>query len=114
MRFSPLCSAILCLIGDASMKVKFNDIFEVYESFFEDNATLKQRIKLNDSSITEITLNLTGQVCKEVCLQVDEDFTFYLNKEKNNTQKLKKILSLRSPIFELEIIKEHNKIKKGL
>ncbi|MGK0252659.1 MAG: thiol:disulfide interchange protein [Mariniflexile sp.] len=57
---------------------KFNDIFEVYETFFSHRATLKQRIKLSDANISEVTLNLTGQVCKDVCLQIDEDFTFSL------------------------------------
>jgi thiol:disulfide interchange protein len=57
---------------------KFNDIFEVYETFFSHSATLKQRIKLSDANISEVTLNLTGQVCKDVCLQIDEDFTFSL------------------------------------
>ena len=58
---------------------KFSDVFEVYESYFDNNAVLKQRIILNDESINEVNLNLTGQVCKEVngvCIQIDEDFTF--------------------------------------
>ncbi len=58
---------------------KFSDVFEVYESYFDNSAVLKQRIVLNNATINEVNLNLTGQVCKEingVCIQIDEDFTF--------------------------------------
>ena len=58
---------------------KFSDVFEVYESYFDLSAVLKQRIVLNNKNINEVNLNLTGQVCKEingVCIQIDEDFTF--------------------------------------
>ena len=60
---------------------KFSDVFEVYESYFDNSAVLKQRIVLNNESINEVNLNLTGQVCKEingVCIQIDEDFIFTL------------------------------------
>lgn len=61
---------------------KYNEIFEVYESFFEHKAVLKQRIILKNDSLTNAYINLSGQVCKQVCLQIDEDFTFAL---KSNT-----------------------------
>ena len=57
---------------------KYSKIFEVYETYFDIEAVLKQRIVITDPNITQITLNLTGQVCKEVCLQIDENFTFSL------------------------------------
>lgn len=60
---------------------KYSDIFEVYESYFDDSAVLKQRIVLTDTNITSVTINLEGQVCKEVCLQIDETFTFTLKGE---------------------------------
>ncbi|MBU3820561.1 thioredoxin family protein [Flavobacteriaceae bacterium XHP0103] len=60
---------------------KYNDVFEVVETFFDHKAVLKQRILLNNSDVTKVTLNLTGQVCKEVCIQINEDFTFLLNEE---------------------------------
>ena len=44
---------------------KYNETFEVYESYFDNNATLKQRVKLNNKELSKITLNLTGQVCKK-------------------------------------------------
>lgn len=58
---------------------KYNEIFEVSESFFDKKATLKQRIKLTDSDVSNIVLHLTGQVCKKACIQIDEVFTFSLN-----------------------------------
>ena len=45
---------------------KYSPVFEVYESFFDNKAVLKQRIAVNTASINEVSLNLTGQVCKEV------------------------------------------------
>lgn len=62
---------------------KYNDTFEVYESYFDDNATLKQRVKVNNPNLSSITLNLTGQVCKKACLQIDEVFTFHLKNSEN-------------------------------
>jgi thiol:disulfide interchange protein DsbD len=58
---------------------KYNDVFKVYESFFDNTATLKQRIVLKHKDVSSVSLNLTGQVCKKVCLQIDEVFTFSLN-----------------------------------
>lgn len=60
---------------------KYSEIFEVYESFFEHKAILKQRIILKNDSLNIAIINLTGQVCKEVCLQIDEDFSFPLNSQ---------------------------------
>ncbi|MCL7765025.1 thioredoxin fold domain-containing protein [Polaribacter sp. Z014] len=60
---------------------KFSTIFNVEETYFDKKATLKQRIKLNNRDVSTVALNLTGQVCKEACIQIDEDFTFSLNGE---------------------------------
>src|SRR5690606_12230069 len=62
---------------------KYNDIFEVTESFFAIKGVLKQRITLKNTDVSVVSLNLTGQVCKEVCLQIYEDFTFQLNGSKS-------------------------------
>ncbi|GGG95197.1 thiol:disulfide interchange protein DsbD [Polaribacter pacificus] len=62
---------------------KFNDIFGVTETFFNDKAVLKQRIKLANPDVSMVSINLFGQVCKQVCIQLDEDFSFKLNS--NNT-----------------------------
>jgi len=57
---------------------KYSEVFEVYETYFNDKAVLKQRIILDNEGISEVTLNLEGQVCKDVCLQINEDFSFRL------------------------------------
>lgn len=57
---------------------KYNDIFEVVETYFDDYAKLKQRIVLEDPTITEVNLTLFGQVCKEVCIQFDDNYSFTL------------------------------------
>ncbi|WP_252191094.1 thioredoxin family protein [Polaribacter sp. Q13] len=64
---------------------KFSTIFNVEETYFDKKATLKQRIKLNNRDVSTVALNLTGQVCKEACIQIDEDFTFSLNGENEST-----------------------------
>ncbi|WP_347173539.1 protein-disulfide reductase DsbD family protein [Polaribacter uvawellassae] len=97
---------------------KFSDVFEVYESYFDNSAVLKQRILLNDTTINEVNLNLTGQVCKEingVCIQIDEDFTFTFKgkasvKEKVVLDEKSKLLSnkLRLNLKNTEILKNEN------
>jgi thiol:disulfide interchange protein DsbD len=57
---------------------KFNEVFNVEETYFSNKGILKQRIKLKNQDISKVTLNLTGQVCRKVCIQIDEDFTFIL------------------------------------
>lgn len=71
---------------------KYNEVFEVTETFFDDEAILKQKIKLNNPDVSKVTLNLTGQVCKEVCLQIDEVFTFSLNDENQSANVVNKSL----------------------
>ena len=57
---------------------------------------------IEDPSITEVSLHLFGQVCKEVCIQFDDSYTFTLkgkatkkaaivvnDKSKKLTEKLK-------------------------
>jgi len=70
---------------------KYSPVFEVYESYFENKAILKQRIAVNTASVNEVSLNLTGQVCKEVngvCIQIDEDFTFTLKGKATEKEKV--------------------------
>lgn len=58
---------------------EYSDTWEKEEIFFKDKATLTQRIQLTNKDITTIKLNFYGQVCKEACIQINEDFTFSLN-----------------------------------
>ncbi len=58
----------------------YNDIFEVDEVFFDDKATLKQKIKVLNANLTSIDVILEYQVCKEVCINQKKKFTFKLPK----------------------------------
>ncbi|WP_095069773.1 protein-disulfide reductase DsbD family protein [Tenacibaculum jejuense] len=58
---------------------EYSEIWGVDEIFFAEEAILTQRIKVDDPSITQVSLNIDAQVCKEFCLPYDNDFTFSLN-----------------------------------
>ncbi|CAL2090053.1 protein-disulfide reductase DsbD family protein [Tenacibaculum sp. 190524A02b] len=67
---------------ESETETEFSEIWGKDEIFFVEEATLIQRINLTDPSLTQITLNLDAQVCKEYCLPFDEDFTFSLTGQK--------------------------------
>lgn len=91
-------------------KAKESETFKAYSSvwkkeeiFFKDKATLIQRIKLKNKDITTLKLNFFAQVCKDVCINIDDDFTFSLDGKAsvaeeiiidNNSKKLSKELVL--------------------
>jgi thiol:disulfide interchange protein DsbD len=58
---------------------EYSDVWEKEEIFFKEKATIVQRIRLTNKDITTVKLNLFAQVCKEVCINIDEDFTFSLD-----------------------------------
>ncbi len=58
---------------------EYSDIFEVDETFFKENAVFTQRIKILNTDVKQIDVNLFYQVCKEVCIPVDKDFNFRLD-----------------------------------
>tara|TARA_R110002074_G_scaffold166430_1_gene327000 strand:- start:1136 stop:3100 length:1965 start_codon:yes stop_codon:yes gene_type:complete len=58
---------------------EYSDIFEVDETFFKENATFTQRIKILDSSINQIEVYSEYQVCKDVCIPMDKTFVFTLD-----------------------------------
>ena len=90
---------------------KYNKTFEVYESYFDNKAVLKQRIKLTDESLSEVTLLLEGQVCKTVCLQIDEEFTFKL---KRKTTKKAEDKATEKVVASNDTNKKDNSSNKGL
>ena len=70
------------LVGKAkeseSVKV-YSDIFEVEETYFLDKVQFTQRIKLLSEDVKQITFNLDYQVCKEVCINKEENFVIALD-----------------------------------
>ncbi len=58
---------------------EYSDIFEVEETFFKKEAIFTQKIKLLNPEVNQISANLFYQICKEVCLPVDEFFQISLD-----------------------------------
>lgn len=58
---------------------EYSDIFEVDETFFKKEAIFTQKIKLLKPEVTQISVNLFYQICKEVCIPKDELFEISLN-----------------------------------
>lgn len=67
------------LIGKAEESktiTEYSDVFEVDETFFKERAVFTQRIKLLNNAVKQIDITLFYQVCKEVCITVEKDFSF--------------------------------------
>ncbi|AUC14025.1 hypothetical protein BTO06_02120 [Tenacibaculum sp. SZ-18] len=64
---------------ESETTTEYSEIWGMDETFFVEEATLIQRIKLDDPTITQVSLNIEAQVCKEFCLPYDDDFSFSLN-----------------------------------
>jgi len=58
---------------------EYSDTWKKKEIFFKEKALITQRIKLTNKDITSVKLNFFAQVCKEVCIQIEEDFSFSLD-----------------------------------
>ncbi|WP_298947140.1 cytochrome c biogenesis protein CcdA [uncultured Polaribacter sp.] len=61
---------------------EYSEVWEKEEIFFSDVAILTQKIKITDTSLSTISLEVYGQVCKEACIQIEELFTFSLSGKK--------------------------------
>mgnify|MGYP003574991708 CR=1 FL=1 len=63
---------------ESETKKAFNDIFGVEETFFDKKAQLKQTIKVTNPANEIAQVELSYQVCKEVCIQQNKLFEFNL------------------------------------
>lgn len=63
---------------ESPYKKQFNDVFGVDEYYFEKTVKLIQKVKLTNSGLRAIKATLSYQVCKEVCINQDKDFTFQI------------------------------------
>jgi thiol:disulfide interchange protein len=61
---------------------KYNDVFEVEETYFINKAAFTQRIKLLNKDVKQITIKLNYQVCKDVCINKEEFFVINLDGSK--------------------------------
>ena len=67
-------------ITEESESIKeYSDIFEVEETFFKGKVVFTQKIKLLNAEVRQIEVELFYQVCKEVCIPVDTQFSFALD-----------------------------------
>lgn len=70
------------LLGKAKESTTFkeySDVWEKEEIFFKDKAIITQRIKLTNKDLTVVKIDFFAQVCKTVCIQIEEVFTFSLD-----------------------------------
>ena len=76
------------LVGKAKeskTRTAFNDIFEVNETFFEKKGQIQQEITITNPKLTEIKVDFNYQVCKEVCINVEKNFTFSIPADAKTT-----------------------------
>lgn len=79
------------LLGKAKESKTYKEYSEVWEKeeiFFKNKATITQRIQLTNKDITRVSMNLFAQVCKEVCITMDERFSFSLDGSKLKTEEI--------------------------
>ena len=73
------------LIGkttESKTERKFNDVFGVDEVYFSKSLRLQQKVKILNSALTKIDVNVSYQVCKEVCINDNNNFNFKISIEK--------------------------------
>ena len=62
---------------ESETSTEYSDIFEVDETFFLNEAVFTQRIKLLNTAVSQIDVELFYQVCKEVC--IPKEYTFRIS-----------------------------------
>ncbi len=92
---------------ESETKKVFNDIFGVEETFFDKHAQLKQTIKITNPDNSLIKVELSYQVCKEVCIQQNKIFVFDLK-----TMSSKEVQNLEEAAAEKPVVK--NTIDKNI
>ncbi|WP_296148075.1 thioredoxin family protein [uncultured Flavobacterium sp.] len=91
----------------------FNDVFKVDETFFKEKVQLQQIVKITNQKNDLIQVELSYQVCKEVCIQQNKYFEFDVKavsaKEVNAFKEIKKA-EIKKDI----VVKPIEEPKKGL
>ena len=67
-------------VKESPYKKQYNDVFEVDEYFFANHFTLQQKVKVNSGSAFSINAKVEYQVCKDVCINQDQELTFAIPK----------------------------------
>ncbi len=62
--------------AESASKTSYNDIFELDEVYFVDQAVFTQKIQVKNPNPTQIKVAIAYQVCKDVCLNENAYFIF--------------------------------------
>ncbi|MDG1572825.1 thioredoxin family protein [Robiginitalea sp. M366] len=65
-------------VEESETHTAYNDIFEVDETFYKEQGSFRQRIRLLDPELDQIVVRIHYQVCEEVCIPGDHEFVFRL------------------------------------
>jgi len=80
----------------------YSDIFEVEETYFKENLTFTQKIKVLKPNLNQVNVVLYYQVCKDVCIPGEIEFIFALGDGPINLEE--KTVDERSKILSEELI----------
>lgn len=61
---------------ESATRTAFNDVFKIDETFFENSVDLQQTVKISNADNALLQIELSYQVCKEVCIQQNKYFEF--------------------------------------
>lgn len=100
-------------VTESKTRTEFNDIFGIDETFFENTVQLQQNIKINNQDNSLIQIELSYQVCKEVCIQQNKYFEFDIKKVSGGEVKSFTEIKKDAPKKET-VVKPVEEPKKGL
>lgn len=100
-------------VTESKTRTEFNDIFGIDETFFENTVQLQQNIKINNQDNSLIQIELSYQVCKEVCIQQNKYFEFDIKKVSGGEVQSFKEIKKDAPKKET-VVKPVEEPKKGL
>jgi len=100
-------------VTESKTRTEFNDIFGIDETFFENTVQLQQIIKINNQDNSLIQIELSYQVCKEVCIQQNKYFEFDIKKLSGGEVQSFKEIKKDAPKKET-VVKPVEEPKKGL
>jgi thiol:disulfide interchange protein DsbD len=63
-------------VKESPHKKQYNEVFEVYEYYFEKKVTFTQKVKILNANISSIKAKIDYQVCKQACINDNVQFTF--------------------------------------
>lgn len=104
---------------ESKTKTEFNDVFGINETFFENNVTLTQKIKVTNTNIKPIKVVVEYQVCKNSCINQDKTFEFQIpnsniiqNKTENGVLPVPNDIKKTQPDTVINTSVDENVIKK--